>query len=228
MRSKAGDIYCERGETFTIAFDIRGNNNVPYCISNRLDATNRKSYLLLTVASSDNITGENRYIANFWCDASNDVYKHFYSTQPAEAGETDAAKEWALVEKAITALGNPEGVTPANYALYYSIADDGTRTYKQLIDTSESDTVVKPAWADYSFKFIKHFPKAVTEQWVEQRYDYSLKLVSGEIVADATSNDRPIVVDHSYPLIAPHSIYIGSNIRGSINAVDESINYKEA
>ena len=24
MRTKAGDIYCERGETFTIGFDVRG------------------------------------------------------------------------------------------------------------------------------------------------------------------------------------------------------------
>lgn len=224
MRSKAGDIYCERGETFTIAFDIRGNNNAPYCISSKLDDTNRKSYLLLTVASSDNITGDNRYIANFWCDASNDVYKHFYSTQPAEIAVTGAADAWTLIEGRLTALGSPEGVTPANYSLYYSVAEDGTRTYKQLTGTSKTDA----AWADYAFKFIKHFPKAVTEQWVEQRYDYSLKLVSGEIVANATSSDRPIVVDSSYPLIAPHSIYIGSNIRGSINAVDKSINYKEA
>lgn len=224
MRSKAGDIYCERGETFTVAFDIRGNNNAPYCLSTNLDneASGTKSYLLLTVASSDDVTGENRYIANFWGDTSK--FDKFYSTQPSEIAVTGAADAWTLIESRLKALGNPAGVTPANYSLYYTVNEDGTRQYKKLAGTSKTDA----AWADYSFKYIKHFPKEITEQWVEQRYNYSLKLVAGRVIADVNSDGRPIIVDESYPLIAPHSIYIGSNIHGSINAVDNSINYKEA
>lgn len=224
MRSKAGDIYCERGETFTVGFDIRGNNNAPYCLSMDLDdeAKGTKSYLLLTVASSDDVTGENRYIANFWGDTSR--FDKFYSTQPSEIAVTGAADAWTLIENRLKTLGNTAGVTPANYSLYYTVNEDGTRQYRKLTGTSKTDA----AWADYSFKYIKHFPKEITEQWVEQRYNYSLKLVAGRVIADANSDGRPIIVDESYPLIAPHSIYIGSNIRGSINAVDNSINYKEA
>lgn len=223
MRSKAGDIYCERGETFTVGFDIRGNNNAPYCLSMNLDdeAKGTKSYLLLTVASSDDVTGENRYIANFWGDTSR--FDKFYSTQPSEVSTRDANSLWSLIESRLNALGNPTGVTPANYSLYYTVTGDGTRTYFKLNGTEGNASI-----ADYTFKYIKHFPKEITEQWVEQRYNYSLKLVAGRIIADANSDGRPIIVDESYPLIAPHSIYIGSNIRGSINAVDNSINYKEA
>lgn len=226
MRTKAGDIYCERGETFTIGFEVKGNDGAPYVLSSQLEGDGRKAYLLLTVASSANMTESERKVYNFWGDTSQ--IDKFYTTKPVKrtdvgAAGASASSAWTAMNSLITDAEKAKGVTPANYAIYYKEDNDGTKTYRRIIGTS-ADTA---KWADYKFLYYKHFTKAITEQWVESQYDYAIKAVSGIVIADAQSDDRPIIVDTSYPILSAHSIYINTNVRGSINAVDGSKNYKE-
>ena len=227
MRTKAGDIYCERGETFTIGFDVRGNDGAPYVLSSQLEGNGFKAYLLLTVASSANVTESERKVYNFWGDTSN--IDKFYTTKPLmrtdvdNAGESASAAWTAINSELITDDEKAKGITPANYAIYYKEDNDGTRTYRRITGTNANTA----KWADYKFLYYKHFSKAITEQWVESQYDYALKVVSGTVVENAKSEDRPIIVDTSYPILSVHSIYIDTNVRGSINAVDGSKNYKE-
>ena len=248
MRTKAGDIYCERGETFTIGFEVKGNDGAPYVLSSQLEAKHaddadtdvRKAYLLLTVASTANIAlpiqpdddsedvkRKARYIANFWGDTSR--IPKFYTTKPVQniyTGDNDnAQKAWnSINSELITDAERDKGVNPGNYAIYYKEDSDGTKIYKRLI---YDDTTKKYYWTDYKFLYYKYFPKEVTEDWVESQYDYAIKVVAGKVIADAQSEDRPIIVDTSYPILSAHSIYINTNVRGSINAVDGSTNYKE-
>lgn len=227
MRTKAGDIYCERGETFTIGFDVRGNDGAPYVLSSQLEGDGCKAYLLLTVASSANVTESERKVYNFWGDTSN--IDKFYTTKPlmrtdvSAPGESASASWTAINSEHITDAERAKGITPANYAIYYKEDDDGTRTYRRITGTDANTA----KWADYKFLYYKHFSKAITEQWVESQYDYALKVVSGTVIANAQSEDRPIIVNTSYPILSVHSIYIDTNVLGSINAVDGSKNYKE-
>ena len=227
MRTKAGDIYCERGETFTIGFDVRGNDGAPYVLSSKLEGDGFKAYLLLTVASSSNVTDTERKVYNFWGDTSN--IDKFYTTKPlmrddvGAVGASASAAWTAINSELITDDEKAKGITPANYAIYYKEDNDGTRTYRRITGTDANTA----KWADYKFLYYKHFSKAITEQWVESQYEYALKVVSGTVVPNAKSEDRPIIVNTSYPILSVHSIYIDTNVRGSINAVDGSKNYKE-
>ena len=128
MRTKANDIYCKKGETFTIGYRLLGNNNAPYIISNQLEGTGRKAYLLLTVASSDNITGSDRYIANFWGDTT--ALPKFYSSKPIEISNRDAGELWTNMSA--LCVDDAADQTPISYGIYYIVDDYGKKTYRLL------------------------------------------------------------------------------------------------
>lgn len=217
MITRAGDIYCEQGESFTVGFRIVNPDGSPFVLSDALDDATHKSYLLFTVASSANVTGKSRYLSNHWNPT--DKYKKFYSTQAVKIADNDgewptAATVWSTAKNLIPAGAN---VTPANYAIYYIVKSDGTKDYKQLksIDTNEG---TKYSLEPYSFYFFQQFTKEQSNEWSQSGYDYALKVVAGSVNLDGSK--RPINIDFSYPLIGAHKLYVDSNVQGSIEDVE--------
>ena len=223
MITRAGDIYCEQGESFTVGFRIVNQDGSPFVLSNALDVKNgneyvKRSYLLFTVASSANITSEDRYLANFWNPTDKD--KKFYSTQAIKLADNngewkDAAIVWSDVAKLIPADAVQAGVTPANYAIYYIVKSDGTKDYKQLTGTE-----AEPSLDPYSFYFFQQFTKEQSNQWSQSGYDYALKLVAGTV--NPKESKRPINIDFSYPLISVHKLYVDTNVQGSLDLWKDS------
>lgn len=218
MITRAGDIYCEQGEDFTVGFRIVNPDGSPFVLSDALDVKDgdkyvKRSYLLFTVASSANITSKKRYLANYWNPT--DKYKKFYSTQAVKVADNDgewkdAATVWSDIAKLIPA---DAGVTPANYAIYYIVKSDGTKDYKQLTGTQ-----AEPSLEPYSFYFFQQFTKEQSIKWTQSGYDYALKVVAGSVKPEGS--DRPINIDFSYPLIGVHKLYVDSNVQGSIEDVE--------
>lgn len=214
MITRAGDIYCEQGESFTVGFRIVNQDGSPFVLSDAMDVKNgndyvKRSYLLFTVASSANVTSENRYLANFWNPT--DKYKKFYSTQAVKIADNDgewptAASVWSTAKNLIPANAN---VTPANYAIYYIVKSDGTKDYKQLTGTE-----AEPSLEPYSFHFFQQFTKEQSNEWSQSGYDYALKLVAGTV--NSKGSARPIKIDFSYPLIGAHKLYVDTNVQGSL------------
>ena len=216
MITRAGDIYCEQGESFTVGFRIVNQDGSPFVLSNAMDDATHKSYLLFTVASSANVTSENRYLANFWNPT--DKYKKFYSTQAIKLADNngewkDAATVWSDVAKLIPADAVQAGVTPTNYAIYYIVKSDGTKDYKQLTGTED-----EPSLDPYSFYFFQQFTKEQSNEWSQSGYDYALKVVAGSVNPEGST--RPIKIDFSYPLIGAHKLYVDTNVQGSIEDVE--------
>lgn len=221
MITRAGDIYCEQGESFTIGFRIVNQDGSPFVLSDAMDVKNgnkyvKRSYLLFTVASSANVTSDNRYLANFWNPT--DKYKKFYSTQAIKIADNngewkDAEIVWSDVAKLIPADAIQAGVTPENYAIYYIVKSDGTKDYQQLksIDTNEG---TKYSLEPYSFHFFQQFTKEQSNEWSQSGYDYALKVVAGTV--NPKGSARPIKVDFSYPLIGAHKLYVDTNVQGSL------------
>ena len=217
MITRAGDIYCEQGESFTVGFRIVNQDGSPFVLSDALDVKNgnnyvKRSYLLFTVASSANITSEDRYLANFWNPT--DKYKKFYSTQAIKIADNNgewpnAASVWSTAKNLIPADAAQAGVTPANYAIYYIVKSDGTKDYKQLTGTE-----AEPSLEPYSFYFFQQFTKEQSNEWSQSGYDYALKLVAGTV--NPKESKRPINVDFSYPLIGAHKLYVDTNVQGSL------------
>lgn len=227
MITRAGDIYCEQGESFTVGFRIVNQDGSPFVLSDAMDVKNgnnyvKRSYLLFTVASSANITSEDRYLANFWNPT--DKYKKFYSTQAIKLEDNngewkDAATVWSDVTKLIPADAKQAGVTPANYAIYYIVKSDGTKDYKQL-NLVKEDNVDKPVLEPYSFYFFQQFTKEQSNQWSQSGYDYALKLVAGTV--NPKESKRPINIDFSYPLISVHKLYVDTNVQGSLDLWEDA------
>ena len=223
MITRAGDIYCEQGESFTVGFRIVNQDGSPFVLSDALDVKNgndyvKRSYLLFTVASSANITSEDRYLANFWNPT--DKYKKFYSTQAIKLADNngewkDAAIVWSDVAKLIPADAKQAGVTPVNYAIYYIVKSDGTKDYKQLTGTE-----AEPSLDTYSFYFFQQFTKEQSNQWSQSGYDYALKLVAGTV--NPKESKRPINIDFSYPLIGVHKLYVDTNVQGSLDLWEDA------
>lgn len=223
MITRAGDIYCEQGESFTVGFRIVNQDGSPFVLSDALDVKNgnnyvKRSYLLFTVASSANITSEDRYLANFWNPT--DKYKKFYSTQAIKLADNngewkDAAIVWSDVAKLIPADAKQAGVTPVNYAIYYIVKSDGTKDYKQLTGTE-----AEPSLEPYSFYFFQQFTKEQSNQWSQSGYDYALKLVAGTV--NPKESKRPINIDFSYPLIGVHKLYVDTNVQGSLDLWEDA------
>ena len=223
MITRAGDIYCEQGESFTVGFRIVNQDGSPFVLSDALDVKNgnnyvKRSYLLFTVASSANITSEDRYLANFWNPT--DKYKKFYSTQAIKLVDNngewkDAAIVWSDVAKLIPADAKQAGVTPVNYAIYYIVKSDGTKDYKQLTGTE-----AEPSLEPYSFYFFQQFTKEQSNQWSQSGYDYALKLVAGTV--NPKESKRPINIDFSYPLISVHKLYVDTNVQGSLDLWEDA------
>lgn len=212
MITRAGDIYCEQGESFTVGFRIVNQDGSPFVLSDAMDDATHKSYLLFTVASSANVTSDNRYLANFWNPT--DKYKKFYSTQAIKLADNngewkDAAIVWSDVAKLIPADAAQAGVTPANYAIYYIVKSDGTKDYKQLTGTE-----AEPSLEPYSFHFFQQFTKEQSNEWSQSGYDYALKVVAGTV--NPKGSTRPIKIDFSYPLIGAHKLYVDTNVQGSL------------
>lgn len=213
MITRAGDIYCEQGESFTVGFRIVNQDGSPFVLSDAMDDATHKSYLLFTVASSTNVTGKSRYLANFWNPTNK--YKKFYSTQAVKIADNDgewptAASVWSTAKNLIPADAN---VTPANYAIYYIVKSDGTKDYKQLTGTE-----AEPSLEPYSFYFFQQFTKEQSNEWSQSGYDYALKVVAGSVNPEGST--RPIKSDFSYPLIGAHKLYVDSNVQGSIEDVE--------
>ena len=218
MITRAGDIYCEQGESFTVGFRIVNQDGSPFVLSNAMDDATHKSYLLFTVASSANVTSENRYLANFWNPT--DKYKKFYSTQAVKIEDNNgewptAASVWSTAKNLIPADAVQAGVTPANYAIYYIVKSDGTKDYKQLTGTE-----AEPSLEPYSFHFFQQFTKEQSNEWSQSGYDYALKVVAGTVNPDGSA--RPIKIDFSYPLIGAHKLYVDTNVQGSLDLWKDS------
>ena len=223
MITRAGDIYCEQGESFTLGFRIVNQDGSPFVLSDAMDVKNgnnyvKRSYLLFTVASSANVTSENRYLANFWNPT--DKYKKFYSTQAIKIADNngewkEAATVWSDVAKLIPADAVQSGVTPANYAIYYIVSSDGTKDYQQLTGTE-----AEPSLEPYSFHFFQQFTKEQSNEWSQSGYDYALKLVAGTV--NQKGSERPIKIDFSYPLIGAHKLYVDTNVQGSLDLWKDS------
>lgn len=225
MITRAGDIYCEQGESFTVGFRIVNQDGSPFVLSDAMDVKNgkdyvKRSYLLFTVASSANVTSENRYLANFWNPT--DKYKKFYSTQAIKIADNNgewpnAEAFWNRVANLIPEDARQAGVTPVNYAIYYIVKSDGTKDYKQL-NLVKIDGLDKPVFEPYSFYFFQQFTKEQSNEWTQSGYDYALKVVAGSVNQEGST--RPIKIDFSYPLIGAHKLYVDSNVQGSIEDVE--------
>lgn len=170
MRMNGFDIYCYRGESFTLDFDIVNNDGSPYILpavqfssaSGNERLNYHEYYLLISIAPKRNNSYE-KVVDRTWLSC-NDI-PIFKCTVPLEVRSFDEG--WPPYR--------PDGTKYAEDLLegvYYTNVN-GVKTYKYY---DENDA----AYKDYRFRVIYKFTPEITVVWTEHEYEYSIRLISGE------------------------------------------------
>lgn len=202
MRVYRDRIEVTRGESFNYNVKIVNNDGSPYVISNML----RNPYFLLTVASTK-YAEHDRYLHNYWCKIDNS-YRRFYCTTPIELADETQAPENALNALELT-----------DYVKY--IQQGGTaETYSVYKINDEYKYWDGEAYQFYELSFTITFLPVDTINWVEQEYEFGMKLIDGNEAY--VKNDKRPLRNYNYmqKINVPSKIIVTSNISGTMDALE--------
>ena len=173
MRLLNFDIHCYRGESFTLDMSIVNDDRSPYVLSNADD------WEIHFVISSCRYPQDDDIVTVYKLDLSQ--MPKFEVTQSLKIDTTDI---WPPVEHSTL---NDEGYD--DYSTYYVQGSDGTKHYYMYVSGT---------YVEYDFPIILHFKSTDTANWIEQRYFYSIKLIS--------KNNENCTI-----LLEPHNLYVHSD-----------------
>lgn len=172
------NIKMHKGETFSIKFTIRTENNEPYIIYYKID----NPYFLLSISDSAYEQSEG-FVRNYWLSLENvpkfeltrpfnisDLKNSSYTDQPKYTDWNEVENSFKTSEKTtITGYYNGESVEISpEFAVFYL---DG-KGYKYY------DSIARKM-VDYNLDFVKTFTTGETSDLVSQNYYYNVQLVSG-------------------------------------------------
>lgn len=178
MKIVGKEIYIQRGEIWSLDFDITNDKGDPYMLFNRW--TN--PYLVITIATAT-YKQEGDFRKVYWLDLSESYIEQsdgtFVLTDIKKFISTEALYlEEFTVEDVLDKYGGKIVEDPtsdfdiSNYLFYIDPVADGNRTYKYFDGEN---------WVDYNFRIIKQF---VTNDWLGQGYLFDIKIIAGESVKE--------------------------------------------
>jgi hypothetical protein len=167
MKLKNHDITCYKGETFDLGFSIVNADDSPFMISSVVE----NPYLLFTISSAT-YKQESRYLRRFWLPL-------LHIPRLDQLVDYDDLNPEVIGEELLTEYGMT--------TLFRKTLSDGRREYWYIHENSDGTL----SWERYEslMNIVIHFPSAVsidsdmdfcTSEWIEQRYKYSIKYVTGE------------------------------------------------
>ena len=196
MKLLGDDIYIQRGETFSLDFEITNEHGDPYMLFKGW----RNPYLAITITAAL-YEQKGDFRQTYWLDLNRrweeqddgstiliDT-KRFIAT---EALFLDVDPESMAINEVLATYGTGVGgkivldptndFAVSNY-LFYTTDENGNRFYKYV--TYEYDdfdeTYRNEEWIDYNFRIIKQFN---TKSWMEQQYYYDMKILTGDTVEE--------------------------------------------
>ena len=192
MRRVGNNFYIQRGESFTLDFDVVNKNGDPLMLSKGL----KNPYLVISITSAlytqRGITRENH-----WLDLSTVKYpdgngniidtqmKTFVSTEALPLRDIDN-NGYLDANDAIAIYGGEGGKIVLDKKSEFDITNflfvtentDGQKVYKHLTDyVVVGKVITEQFWEEYAFRIIKSFD---TKNWIEQDYTMDIKLLYGE------------------------------------------------
>lgn len=196
MKMLGNDVYIQRGETWSLDFAVTNPKGHPYVVLKNW----QNPYLAITVTAA---LYEQRgdFRETYWLDLSRRYVeqpdgsmvltdlKRFISSEvlmlPNGFYATDAIYHYGLENGGRMVLDKTSDFDITNYLFFCDPFSDGNYVYKYIEDYRldangdiDDDTVV---WKDYDFRIVKQF---TTKDWMEQRYLYDMKVLSGVSVQE--------------------------------------------
>lgn len=177
MKIVGKEIYIQRGEIWSLDFDITNDKGDPYMLFNRW--TN--PYLVITIATAT-YKQEGDFRKVYWLDLSESYIeqsdgtfiltdiKKFISTEALYLEEFTVED---VLDKYSKIVEDPTSdFDISNYLFYIDPVADGNRTYKYFDGEN---------WVDYNFRIIKQF---TTNDLLGQGYLFDIKIIAGESVKE--------------------------------------------
>ncbi len=196
MKMLGDDIFIQRGETFTLDFELKDAEGRPFCIP--LEWADKHPYLVITISSSL-YDQKGNYKESVWLDLSD--RKKFTGTQALYVSpyQDNKLKPFAISEilstydDIIKFDGSDDDIT--NFLFCTDPKGDGKLVYKYVtsyellgdknsngkVDADEVD-IVDENWTTYDCRFV--IDAFDTREWVEQKYFYDANLVCGTTVEE--------------------------------------------
>lgn len=187
MKKIGEDIYIQRGENFTLDFQVADELGSPFIV---LKAWHNP-YLAITVTAA-RYEQEGDMRQTFWLDL--DRYyvenengqltlqwmKRFYSSKPLYLPRSYFSIKDVVAYYSSFVDTDPDHSTRdnyvSNYLFYIDKNADGKREYRYFNGYDANDNDI---WVKYDFRVITSFD---TREWYEQRYLYDMKVLEGQSV----------------------------------------------
>ena len=183
MKMIGSDIYIQRGETWSLDFEVVNEKGHPFMLLKNW--TN--PYLAITVAAAL-YEQQGDYRDTYWLDLDKrwveksdgtvelQPTKRFISTQALYVEEFTISHIIATYGKDVggkIVTDKTSDFDITNYLFYADPLLDGNYVYKYIVSYEGENAV----WEEYNFRVIKQFN---TKNWMEQRYLYDAKILTGE------------------------------------------------
>lgn len=187
MKTLGNDIYIQRGETWSLDFEVTNRNGDPYMLFKEW----KNPYLAITVTAA-RYEQKGDFRRTWWLDMDNRwvekedgtfeiiPMKRFTETNALYTEYHTIAQVVSVYDRVILDKESPFDAT--NFLFYTDSDSDDTRVYKYVKDyTLEGDRVEDEVWEEYNFRLIKQF---ATKDWTEQNYLFDIKILAGESVEE--------------------------------------------
>lgn len=187
MRIVGDTVYVQRGEIWSLDFDVTDEKGRPYMLFSKWS----NPYLAITVAGSMyEQTGDMR--ETHWLDLSyrwveqedgtivKEPLKRFIATEPLYLPDGRFSIIDALMCYGDRIVINSTSDFDIKNYLFYVENSDGNYEYKYVSSYTGTDAESANAsavWVDYNFRVVKQFN---TKSWMEQGYLYDAKILAGE------------------------------------------------
>lgn len=198
MKILGNDVYIQRGETWSLDFDVTNEKGDPYMIFKEW----QNPYLAITVAAARyEQLGDFR--RTYWLDLAQRFIEQqdgqFVLTPIKKFISTEALSLVNFsVDEAIAYYGTSAGgkivldessdFDIKNFLFFTDPHSDGNRIYKYVTSyTVDPDYgfITAETWEEYTFRIVKQF---TTKDWMEQGYLFDIKVLAGESVKEHIAN----------------------------------------
>ena len=190
------DVYIQRGENWSLDFQVTNTKGEPYMLFKKW----RHPYLAITVTAARYsqkgdyrhtwwLDLEQRYVENNSGELVLSPMKKFISTEALYIEGSDFSAQEVISTYGVDAggrivLDETSDFDITNYLFYIDPDNDGNRVYKYLLSYDVSDgAITNETWSDpYDFRIIKSFD---TKEWVEQGYLFDIKVLTGDTIEES-------------------------------------------
>lgn len=200
MRIVGDTVYIQRGETWSLDFDVTDEKGRPYMLFSKW----LNPYLAITVAGSRyEQTGDMREthwldLSYRWVEQKNgstvkEPFKRFIATEPLYLPTGFSVIEVLSYYGDRIVVDTNSDFDIKNYLFYTE--NDGKYEYKYVSSYTGDDAETaddSAVWTDYNFRIVKQFD---TKNWMEQGYLYDAKIVAGETLIEYVARQLGVEPD---------------------------------